>query len=146
MTRTDVMASSRPQAADAASITNRSSGRARRLTVLLVALVALALALAPAAALAAGTTTGYNQEPPKPTTTSTTPSSGVAPSKESEKPAATTPTSETAPTTTTAPSTEKALPFTGFDLRWEIGLGLLLITGGLSIFLMQRRQRRAGGR
>jgi hypothetical protein len=143
MTRTDVMASSRPQAADAASITNRASGRARRLTVLLMALVALALA--PAAALATGTTTGYNQEPPKPTTTSTTPSSGVAPSKESEKPT-TTPASETAPTTTTAPSTEKALPFTGFDLRWEIGLGLLLIAGGLSIFLMQRRQRRAGGR
>jgi hypothetical protein len=78
MTRTDVMASSRPRAGHSASIRKGTSGRARRLAVLLIAI--LALALVPAAALAAGTTTGYNQEPPKPTTT---PSSGVSPSKES---------------------------------------------------------------
>jgi len=57
------------------------------------------------------------------------------------------PASEPAPTTSTAPSTEKAstLPFTGFDLRWDIGFGLLLTISGFSIVLRQRRQRRGRG-
>jgi hypothetical protein len=122
----------------------------------------LALALVPGAALAAeptsgyGTTStsttptsGYSTTTPAPTTTPTTPSKGVAPSKEAEKPTSTTPASETAPAkTSTAPTSEKAstLPFTGFDLRWDIGFGLLLMLTGFSIVLVQRRQRRDSGR
>jgi len=89
------------------------------------------------------TTTGYNQTP-------TTPTTGTAPSKES-KPATptTTPTTTTSPSTTTVPTSEAAkastLPFTGFDLRWSFGIGLLLIAGGFAIVLLQRH-RRYGGR
>jgi hypothetical protein len=38
------------------------------------------------------------------------------------------------------------LPFTGFDLRWTIGGGVLLIAMGLSLVTAQRRQRRGTGR
>jgi hypothetical protein len=38
------------------------------------------------------------------------------------------------------------LPFTGFDLRWTIGGGVLLIAMGFSIVTAQRRQRRDTGR
>ncbi len=162
MTRTDVMASSRPRTAGAAPMRKGSSRILRRLSILpLVAL--LALALVPGAAVAAeptsgyGTTStsttptsGYGTTTPAPTTTTTTPSKGVAPSKEAEKPSSTTPASETAPTkTSTTPTTsEKAstLPFTGFDLRWDLGFGLLLMLAGFSIVLVQRRQRRDSGR
>jgi hypothetical protein len=111
--------------------------------LVLAAALALALALLPSAAIAASEpTAGYKTAPTKPTTT---PSSGVAPSKE-EKPA--TSTNEPAPATSTAPASEKAstLPFTGFDLRWDIGIGLLLIAAGVSIVVVQRRQRRDSAR
>jgi uncharacterized surface anchored protein len=73
----------------------------------------------------------------------TTPSSETKPSKESTTSTTTTAT-ETTPSTGVSPSTEKAstLPFTGFDLRWDIGFGLLLMGAGFSIVLVQRRQRR----
>jgi cytoskeletal protein RodZ len=163
MTRTDVMASSRPRTAGAASMRKGSSRILRRLSILPL-LALLALALIPGAALAAeptsgyGTTStsttptsGYSTTTPAPTTTptTTTPSKGVAPSKEAEKPTSTTPASETAPAkTSTTPTSEKAgtLPFTGFDLRWDIGFGLLLMLAGFSIVLVQRRQRRDSGR
>ena len=63
----------------------------------------------------------------------------------------TTPEKETAPakaSSTPTTSTEKAstLPFTGFDLRWDIGFGLLLMGAGFSIVVAQRRQRRQHGR
>jgi hypothetical protein len=114
----------------------------RRLTLLpILILLSLAL-LAPGSAFAASesnTSSGYNQEPNKPST-------GTSPSKETEKPA-TTPTSEETPTTTTSPeATTKTLPFTGFDLRWDFGLGLLLVAAGFSIVMVQRRQGREGGR
>jgi hypothetical protein len=35
----------------------------------------------------------------------------------------------------------KTLPFTGFDVRWELGFGLALIGAGLSIVAAQRRRR-----
>jgi cytoskeletal protein RodZ len=163
MTRTDVMASSRPRTAGAAPMRKGSSRILRRLSILPL-LALLALALIPGAALAAeptsgyGTTStsttptsGYSTTTPAPTTTptTTTPSKGVAPSKEAEKPTSTTPASETAPAkTSTTPTSEKAgtLPFTGFDLRWDIGFGLLLMLAGFSIVLVQRRQRRDSGR
>lgn len=132
MTRSDVMASSRPRTAGAGV---RSFPR-RILAI--VALLALATALlAPAAALA-GETSGYNQEPNKPKT-------GTSPSKETK---AETPKAETEPTTATAPATEKAstLPYTGFDLRWDVAIGAVLMAAGASIVVVQRRQRRNSGR
>ncbi len=39
-------------------------------------------------------------------------------------------------------SSTKTLPFTGFDLRWTVGIGLLLVAMGFSIVTVQRRQRR----
>jgi hypothetical protein len=146
MTRTDVVASSRPQIADAPARSRRAPWRTARGLASALA-IAVALAAVPGTALAASGTSpksGYEQEPNTP---KTTPKSGTAPSKESEKPS-TTPTTEPAPTTTptTSESPEKAktLPFTGFDLRWEIGLALLLIAAGASIVVLQRRQRRSG--
>jgi hypothetical protein len=141
MTRTDVMASSRPGTpVGAARIRSGSSGVWRGLAI---AAVAMAVALVPSVAIATSEpTAGYKSTP---TVSKTTPSSGVAPAKE-EKPTTSTPAKETAPATTssTPTSSEKAstLPFTGFDLRWDIGLGLLLIAAGVSIVVLQRRQRR----
>jgi hypothetical protein len=160
MTRTDVMASSRPRNAGAASIRRGSSGALRGFSI--VPLVLLALAMVPGVAAAAEptsgystttpTTTGYSQTTPATTTTTstTTPSTGTLPSKEAEKPASTTPTTESAPAkTSTIPTTTTpksgTLPFTGFDLRWDIGLGLLLMLAGFSIVTLQRRQRRDSG-
>ncbi len=145
MTQTDVVASVRPQAQDAAPIERRSPRALRRLYVLPVALLLTAALVVPTAAFAATTgttgTTGYNQTPPAP-------ASGTSPSKEKS-----TPTKETAPakatstptTTTTTTAKSSTLPFTGFDLRWTVGLGLLLMGAGFSIVTVQRRQRRDGG-
>jgi uncharacterized surface anchored protein len=122
-------------------------------------LLALAL-LAPTTAFAAEGATGYNQTPPPPTTTTTTttpttpktptPSAGTSPSKEKGAPANETSPTSTAATgaNTAAASTGKAstLPFTGLDLRWTIGIGLLLIGTGLSVMVVQRRHRRDSGR
>lgn len=130
MTRSDVTVSGRPQAADG-EITGGGASISRWVAVVAVV---LAVVLAPAAAIAASEpTSGYEQKP-------TTPTSTVAPSKEK-----TTPT-ETAPTATTAPEKATTLPFTGFDLRWDVGLGVLLILAGVSIVVLQRRQRRHGQR
>jgi hypothetical protein len=142
MTRTDVMASSRPQTVGAAS--KRRGFRLRALAIFPLALLMAMALLAPGVASAAtetGTKSGYNQEPEKPST-------GTSPSKETSEPSKEEPASETTPTTTSTPSSEKAktLPFTGFDLRWSFGIGLLLMGAGLSIVVVQRRQRREGGR
>jgi hypothetical protein len=142
MTRTDVMASSRPLTAGAAP--NRSgSPRVRRglALALLPVLIALSLALvAPGAAIAAGgeSTSGYNQKPKEPTTgTSPSKEEKSAPAKEEEpaKTSATEPTSEAKKATT--------LPFTGFDLRWSLAIGIVLIGAGFSIVVVQRRARRS---
>jgi hypothetical protein len=142
MTQTDVVASVRPQANDAAPTTRRSPRASRRLLALPVALLLTVALVVPTTAFAATTSTptsGYNQTPP-------TPASGTSPSKEKS-----TPKKETAPakatTTPTTTTTAKAstLPFTGFDLRWTVGLGLLLMGAGFSIVTVQRRQRRDGG-
>jgi len=139
MTQTDVVASVRPQANEAASTRRRPRRASRRLLALPVALLLTVALVVPTTAFAATTgTTGYNQTPP-------TPASGTSPSKEKSTPAkSTAPAKETTtPTTTTKAST---LPFTGFDLRWTVGLGLLLMGAGFSIVTVQRRQRRDGGR
>jgi len=138
MTRTDVMASSRPHTAGVGRAHREVLGSGRRATVLVLALLTtLALAL-PSASLATTTgTSGYNQKPATPTT-------GTAPSKESA-PATSTPSTTPSPSTSTTPTNEAAkastLPFTGFDLRWSLGIGLMLVAGGFSIVLLQRRRR-----
>ncbi len=151
MTRTDVMASSRPRAVTAASMRMGSSGASRRFLAIPAALLLVAALAVPTAAFAAGTSgeSGYSQTPTEPkttttTTTTTTPKSGTSPSKEvSPSTAATTPakTSTTA-TSTTKTETAKALPFTGLDLRWIVAAGILMMGAGLSIVTVQRRQRR----
>ncbi len=154
MTRTHVEASSKPQAAGTEAKRRGSSRAARRLMVLPVALL---LALAPAAPTLAATSTskealsGYGK-----------PSSGTSPSKSTKTPTSKTPsktpttsspanepapaTSSNVPTTTTAPAKSSSLPFTGFNLSWTVGGGLLLIAMGFSIVTVQRRQGRDSGR
>jgi uncharacterized membrane protein len=153
MTRTDVVASSRPQAADAA-LMRRGSSRAWRRVLMPVALSLAVALMASTTAFAAETTTGYSQTPPPPTTKTTppsttpapttpTPTTGTSPSKESSTPTtATAPTTTTTPSTTPSPTTAKSLPFTGFDLRWTVGIGIVLMGMGFSIVTLQRRQRR----
>lgn len=132
MTRTDVMASSRPRTAGAAPIGGGSS-RIRRGLLILPVLLLMAFALAtPGAAVAAGTGTGseYSQEPNKPKE-----KEGTSPSKETAAP-----TTSTEPATAAAPEKASTLPFTGFDLRWTLAAGLLLMGAGFSIVVVQRRR------
>jgi cytoskeletal protein RodZ len=160
MTRTDVVASSRPQKAGAAPMRKGSSSAMRRLLVLPVAFaLTMALVLPMTAFAAEEGLSGYNNKPttssttPTPTPTSTptpTPTTGTSPSKESSTPTKTTApeTTKSEPTTSTEPTAKKAstLPFTGFDLRWTVGGGVLLIAMGFSLVVAQRRQRRDTGR
>jgi LPXTG-motif cell wall-anchored protein len=110
--------------------------------LLLPVLLLMAFALAtPGAAVAAGTSTesGYKQEPKAPKEEK----EGTSPSKESTTPTSTT----TTPTSSTAPEKAAAtLPFTGFDMRWALAIGLLLMGSGLTIVVVQRRQRGNGSR
>jgi hypothetical protein len=126
--------------------------------ILPVALVLAVTLIVPTTALSASGTTGYGQTPPPPTTPTTpktpttpTPSAGTSPSKEKSTPAKETgaPTSTVGANTATATTnTAKAstLPFTGLDLRWTMGIGLLLIGTGLSVMMVQRRHRRDSSR
>jgi hypothetical protein len=147
MTRTDVMASSRPQAQGAPRVNKGSSSAWRRLIALPVVLLLAVGLVAPLSAVAATTTTnkeglsGYEKKSEE--------KSGTSPSKETSTPEKkeTAPTTSTSPSSSsTAPSSEKAstLPFTGFDLRWTIAMGLLLVGAGFSIVTVQRRHRRGG--
>jgi outer membrane biosynthesis protein TonB len=164
MTRTtDVVASSRPQKADAAPMRKGSVSALSRLMVLPVAFaLAMALAMPMTAFAAEPGTSGYGSTPTTPTTPATpttpttpaTPTTGTSPSKESSTPSKTTapettksePTTNTAPTATTAEKKATTLPFTGFDLRWTIGAGLLLTGMGFSLVTAQRRNRRNSSR
>jgi cytoskeletal protein RodZ len=138
------------------------SSALRRLLVLPVALSLAVALVVPTTAFAANSTTGYNQTPPSttgynqtpPSTTGynqTPPSAGTSPSKEKSAPAKA-PAKEVAPATkSSVPTTTKStkastLPFTGFDLRWTVGIGLLLMGMGFLIVMVQRRQRRSTGR
>jgi preprotein translocase subunit SecG len=136
MTRTDVMASSRPHTEGDVSRRSGSSGLLRRLSAI-SALLLLALAIAlPATALATSDTAGYGAEPNAPAGTN-----GTSPSKESKSP---TTSNTTSPTTSSAPTTEtnaNTLPFTGFDLRWSLAVGVLLMGSGFTIVAVQRRRR-----
>ncbi len=151
MTRTDVVASSRPQKADEATM-RKGSPRFRRLIALPVAFALTMALFLPAAALAEETSsyttsTSTSTTTTTPTTTettpATTPTTGTSPSKE-----ATTPEKSAAPETTksepaaaSSPTKATSLPFTGFDLRWIVAAGIVLLAMGLSILGLQRRQR-----
>lgn len=163
MTRSDAPLSRRPQE----DRKRRRDERHPHLRMLLTLPVVLLLAGAPATpALAAGSTSkeglsGYTHTettpktqttPTTPATTPTTPSTSTAPTSTSTSPSTTTPAKEVEPSSSThSATTPKAvaakagtLPFTGFDLRWTVGFGLLLLTAGGSIILIQRRARRVG--
>jgi cytoskeletal protein RodZ len=145
MTRTDVMASSRPQTEGAARV-GPGSTRHRLLVLPIVLLLLAVAAIAPLSAGAASTTTnkegltGYEKKSEE--------KSGTSPTTETKTPKTeTTPTgTSTTPSSSTSPSSETAkattLPFTGLDLRWMIGMGLLLAGAGVSIVTVQRRHRR----
>jgi hypothetical protein len=153
MTRTEGMTSSRshtPAAMNEMSLrrlAHRTRRRlARRELLALPAALALVLSAAPAVAQAAETsstgTSGYSQKPPVPTT-KTEPKKEVEPAKE-EKKTTPTPTTTVEPTTTTPTAKASTLPFTGLDLRWVVGGGLLLLASGLSIRLALRGRPGAG--
>ncbi len=140
--RTHQMSSSRSRTAGAASIeemTDRSSARRRLLRriarrELLAVPAALALLVPAAPALASSGTSGYSQKPPTPTT-KTEAKKAVEPSKEATKPAVTT---EPAVTTTTPTAKASTLPFTGLNLTWVVGAGVLLLAAGLAIRMVLR--------
>lgn len=164
MTRTDVVASSRPRGAVATGGSGGRSRAARALSVLPLALILGAGLVTPTSALAAEGLSPYTTTTP--TTTSTTPtttpattpattpttpsSSGTSPSKESSSPSTSSSSGVSANTETTKSSSSSSksgtLPFTGFDLRWSLAIGFTLIAAGASLLLMQRRTRRDGGR
>jgi hypothetical protein len=153
MSGTDFLASSRPQIARAAPMRRGPSGALRRLSVLPVGLLLAVALVVPTTAFAAEGTAGYGQTPPPPSTgTTPAPSAGTAPSQEKSTPTeATAPTTSSAPAAGASPATAKiakasTLPFTGFDLRWTFGIGLILMAAGFSIVMMQRRHRRDTGR
>jgi hypothetical protein len=138
MTWIHVSTSSRPRAATAARA-RRSSCRTMLLALPVALLLMGAFATPGVAATKSTTESGYNQKPPVPKSEAK-PSSETAPAKEAE------PAQSTAPSSTTSPSSSSALPFTGLDLRWVLGGGLLLIGAGISIRVIQRRERQGTGR
>ncbi len=134
MTRTDVVASSRPQT-EGRTVGGSPRAWRRRIALPLALLVAMAL-LVPTAALAASGTTGeglstYNE-------TKTTSSAAAEPA------------AATAPSTAAAPAKElpktSTLPFTGLNLGNVIIVGVLLMGAGFSIVIVQRRRAGNAGR
>src|SRR6202000_2059293 len=111
MTRTDVMASSRPQKAGAAP-KKKGSSALRKLVVLPVAFALTMALVVPTAAFAAEEgLSNYNNKPSTSTSTPTpAPATGTSPSKESSTPTKTTAPekSSTEPTTTSEPTAKKA--------------------------------------
>jgi uncharacterized membrane protein len=150
MTRTEGMTSSRSHTAaaiDEMSLPRRARRRlVRRELLALPAALALLVSGAPAVAQATETssngTSGYKQKPPTPKTTPE-PKKEVEPAKE-EKKTTPTPTTTTEPTTTTPTAKAATLPFTGLDLRWVVGAGVILLASGLSIRLTLRGRLGAG--
>jgi hypothetical protein len=124
------------------------SSALRRLLILPVALSLAVALVVPTTAFAANSTTGYNQTPPSTTGyNQTPPSAGTSPSKEKSTPAKeVAPATKSSVPTTTKSTKASTLPFTGFDLRWTVGIGLLLMGMGFLIVMVQRRQRRSTGR
>ncbi len=142
MTSNEVMALGRPQ--------RGSARRGLRFFVVALSLSLAALALFAMPVLAVETTstttssteTGYSQTPKAP-------EKEVAPAKEEKKAPKTepAPAKETVTPAATAPAKASELPFTGLDLRWVVGAGLLLIiAGGISLRVLRRHERHGLGR
>jgi uncharacterized membrane protein len=118
----------------------------------LIALPVVLALMIPAVPALATETSGYNQKPPTPTTTTTTKTEAkkaVEPSKTTKTTTTPSPTTTVEPskpvtTTTTPVAKASTLPFTGLDLRWVVGAGLLLLAAGLSIRLALRGRPGAG--
>lgn len=113
------------------------------LSVALLAFVAApVLAVETSTTTTSSTETGYSQKPKVPA------EKKVAPAKEEKAPEKeVAPTKETTPAVSTTPAKATELPFTGFDLRWVVGGGLLLIAvGGVSLGAMRRHERHDAGR
>ena len=118
MTRTDVLTSSRRP---------RRRVSMRRLLVLPIALLLATALVAPSYAASSSKEglSGYNHPAKK----------EIKPAKHKETP------TPTPVTPTPEPAKASSRPFTGFDLRWTVGFGLVLVGAGGSILVMQRRQR-----
>jgi hypothetical protein len=134
----------------------------------LAGLVVLVMTTAVPTALAAESTSGYGSTPPAPTTTTPpTPTTGEEPGRpKTNEPPHTTETSPSKETTrpeevvrpeeagepaaAVARRPHRTLPFTGFDIRLELALGVLLIAAGYPLLRLQlrggsgRAQRRPG--
>jgi len=138
----------------------RTIGFGRRAGAMLGALVSAAVIALPASASAATTTnetSNYTATPGVTTTTqsvatsthetsnyTSTPNNEVKPKSEETSP--TKPQSEvkpkseeTSPTTASTTEAKGTLPFTGLNLAWVIGGGLLLLGLGVTLRLAQRR-------
>jgi uncharacterized membrane protein len=128
----------------------------RKLAVLPVAFALMMAFVLPTGAFAAEEgLSNYNNKPSTTQSTpTTTPTSGTSPEKAESTPTKTTAPEETSkeptkttPTTTSEPTAKAStLPFTGFDLRWTVGAGVLLLAMGFSIVTAQRRQGRKNER
>jgi cytoskeletal protein RodZ len=115
------------------------------LSIALLAFVAApVLAVETSTTTTSSTSTGYSQTPKPPE------EKKVAPAKEEKKVAPekeVAPAKETTPAVSTTPAKATELPFTGLDLRWIVGGGLLLIAvGGVSLGAMRRHERHDMGR
>jgi uncharacterized surface anchored protein len=153
-----------------ASVESTSRSSSRVLRELLAVPVVLVVLMAPAVADATEPTSGYTTTtetttsvPPKqetPQRPSTSPSKEIEKAKAVEKPKEIEKANEVESSSpsrevekphqevqsfnegggTSAPKAKK-LPFTGFDLRWTLGFGLLLTCAGFSIVAAQRHRR-----
>jgi len=137
------------------------------------AAVSLLLALAAPAALATEPTSGYGQEPSRPQAASPPPEGHEPEASRQEVPPTSTEPSKPEIRITSSPSSEeaprperpanatvaeqagatppasdsakpRALPFTGFDLRWIVGMGILLTGAGCLILVLLRRHPYSG--
>lgn len=93
------------------------------------------------------TGSGYNEKPKAPekeeapNKEEVKPKHGTEPNKEGEEPVVE-PEPEPEPEESVEVTTESELPFTGYNLSWAIGIGLLLIVGGAtSLWTIKRRER-----
>lgn len=139
MTRNHFLTSTGKRQTDMGS-TNARRSRRTSLHMLLALPIALLLAMAPAApALAAGTTGseglsgyGHKEAAKKENQNSKTKKEPEPEPKQTVEP-------ERPPVEPVAKAS--TLPFTGYDLSWTVGFGVLLVGAGGSIILMQRRRR-----
>ena len=146
MIRNCVLTSSGRQAGIESTSGGDQRRRVRPRGLLLALPIALLLAIAPAAgASAAGTTgseglSGYKH--PESAKKETLPAKKAKPAEPSKPVEPATPTE---PLKTTEPVAKaSSLPFTGYNLTWTVGFGLILVGTGGSIVLMQRRRRGTG--